>query len=67
MSDPERYEPIKRAAVPGDPPATDGGLDLWLLEDSLAMTPWERMLANDDALRLAESLRAAVTNRHAEP
>ena len=35
------------------------------LDDSLAMTPWERMLANDDALNFAESLRTAMERRNA--
>ena len=43
------------------------GIDLLLLEDSLAKSPWERMLANDDALRFADSLRAAVKERNAKP
>ncbi|MDB6035614.1 MAG: hypothetical protein JWM16_5952 [Verrucomicrobiales bacterium] len=42
-------------------------IDLSLLEDSLAKTPWERMLANDDALRFADSLRAAMEKRNAKP
>ncbi len=41
-------------------------IDSTLLEDSLAKTPWERMQANDDALRFAELLRAAVEKRNAE-
>ena len=43
------------------------GLDVGLLEDSLAKTPWERMQANDDALRFAEALRAAMEKRNARP
>jgi hypothetical protein len=43
-----------------------GDVDLSLLEESLRLTPWERMLANDDALNLAESLRAGMERRHAE-
>ena len=42
-------------------------MDLSLLEESLRLTPWERMLANDDALNFADSLRTAMENRHAEP
>ena len=42
-------------------------LDISLLEDSLAKTPWERMQANDDALRFADSLRAAMQKRNAKP
>ena len=48
-------------------PATDDDVDVSLIEDSLARTPWERMQANDDALRFADSLRAAVEKRNAKP
>jgi len=44
-------------------PASD--VDLSLLKDSLAKTPWERMQANDDALNFAESLRTAMEKRRA--
>jgi hypothetical protein len=40
-------------------------IDLSLLRESLAKTPWERMLANDDALNFAESLRLAMKKRRA--
>ena len=46
--------------------AEDGDVDLSLLEDSLRLTPWERMLANDDALNFSETLRAAIKRRDAE-
>ncbi len=42
------------------------GIDLDLLEDSLAKTVWERMLANDDALRLADLLQAAMLKTRAK-
>jgi hypothetical protein len=42
-------------------------IDLSLLEETLRLTPWERMLANDDALNFGESLRAAMERRHAKP
>jgi len=45
----------------------DGEIDLSLLRDSLAKTPWERMQANDDALNFAESLRTAMKKHHAKP
>jgi|GEM_PF-1102885 len=38
-------------------------IDLSLLMDSLAKTPWERMQANDDALNFGESLRIAMEKR----
>jgi hypothetical protein len=45
----------------------EGEIDVSLLEDSLAKTPWERMQANDDALRFADSLRGAMERRNAKP
>ena len=45
----------------------DEGIDISLLEESLAKTPWERMQANDDALRFGDSLRAAMERRNAKP
>ena len=41
-------------------------LDVSLLEDSLAKSPWERMQANDDALNFGETLRVAMERRNAE-
>jgi hypothetical protein len=41
-------------------------IDLWLLKDTLAKTPWERMQANDDAANFGESLRTAMTERLAK-
>jgi hypothetical protein len=46
--------------------STDSEIDLSLLRDSLAKTPWERMQANDDALNFAESLRIAMEKRRAK-
>jgi hypothetical protein len=48
-------------------PGADGEVDIALLQDALALTPWERMQANDDALNFAESLRAAMLRRNAKP
>ena len=45
---------------------TGGEVDISLLRASLAMTPWERMQANDDALNFAESLRSAMEKRNAK-
>jgi hypothetical protein len=44
----------------------DSDIDLSLLKNNLAKTPWERMLANDDALNFAESLRTAMEKRNAK-
>ena len=43
--------------------AADDKIDVSLLDDSLGKTPWERMQANDDALRFADSLRGAMERR----
>jgi hypothetical protein len=49
-----------------EPRAGAGDIDTSLLEESLRLSPWERMLANDDALNFAESLRAAMERRNAK-
>ena len=68
-----KASPIK---PPGQTPGSDSGpadcttssdyIDLSLLEHSLAKTLWERMLANDDALRLADLLQAAMLRTRAK-
>jgi hypothetical protein len=56
-----------RAAAAEDHIGTEAEFDVSLLEESLARTPWERMQANDDALRFADSLRDAMERRNAKP
>jgi hypothetical protein len=58
---------VLKEASPAYLVAADSDIDLSLLKDSLAKTPWERMQANDDALNFAESLRAAMEKRNAKP
>ena len=43
-----------------------GETDFSMLEDSLAMTPWERILANDDIVNFGDLLRAAMEKRNAK-
>lgn len=57
---------VSREVPVGYSVPTDGDVDLTLLKDSLAKTPWERMQANDDALNFGESLHAAMKERHAK-
>jgi hypothetical protein len=45
---------------------SDSEMDLSLMKESLAKTPWERMQANDDALNFADSLRVAMEKRNAK-
>jgi hypothetical protein len=49
-------------------PKTDEttGLDLSLIEENLKLTPWERILANDDTVNLCDTARAALRNQNAE-
>jgi hypothetical protein len=62
----DNEEMVLKETSPAYGVATDGDIDLSLLKDSLAKTPWERMQANDDALNFAESLRAAMEKRNAK-
>jgi hypothetical protein len=43
-----------------------GDIDLSLLQECLAKTPWECMQANDDALSFAGALRVAMENQNAK-
>ncbi|HEY5913262.1 MAG TPA: hypothetical protein VJA21_21935 [Verrucomicrobiae bacterium] len=52
--------------MPPERATSDDGIDLSLLEESLAKTVWERLLANDDALRLADMLQAATLKARAK-
>ena len=54
------------SAAPPRPLRPEAEMDVSLLEDSLAKTPWERMQANDDASRFADSLRDAMQKRYAK-
>ena len=41
------------------------GIDLSLIEENLKLTPWERILANDDAVNFGHMLREAVIRANA--
>lgn len=43
-----------------------GESDFSMLEDSLMMTPWERILANDDIVNFGDLLRTAMKKRNAK-
>jgi len=47
-------------------PATDPvtGIDLSLIEENLKLTPWERILANDNTVNFCDMGRAAMQQRH---
>jgi hypothetical protein len=54
--------------IPASEDRTSGdGIDLTLLQESLAKTVWERMLANDDALDLADLLHTSMLKTRAKP
>jgi hypothetical protein len=58
---------VFKEASPAYGVSADSDIDLSLLRDNLAKTPWERMQANDDALNFAELLRTAMEKHHAKP
>ena len=41
------------------------GIDLSLIEENLRLTPWERLLANDDTINFLEMARTALSQSHA--
>jgi len=65
-ANPDNLKNPLNAPPPASLVSVDNEIDLSLLKDSLAKTPWERMLANDDALNFAESLRGAMRERNAK-
>jgi hypothetical protein len=66
LANPDKPESPLNAPSPASCASADNEIDLSLLKDSLSKTPWERMLANDDALNFAESLRGAMLERNAK-
>lgn len=48
-------------------PETDPvtGVDLSLIVENLKLTPWERILANDDTINFCDMGRAAMKRHHA--
>jgi hypothetical protein len=65
-SKPRAQSPGSDATSPERTTSADG-IDIVLLEESLSKTVWERMQANDDALRLADLLHAAMLKTRAKP
>lgn len=41
------------------------GIDLSLIAANLKLTPWERILANDDAINFIDMMRTAMNQHHA--
>jgi hypothetical protein len=41
------------------------GIDLSLIEENLKLTPWERVLANDDTINFIDMARAALNQNYA--
>ena len=40
------------------------GIDLSLIEENLRLTPWERLLANEDTINFLEVARGALIQHH---
>lgn len=60
---PESTFPSEDELRPPTDPET--GIDLSLIEENLKLTPWERILANDDTVNFCDLGRAAMQRRHA--
>ena len=43
----------------------ESGIDLSLILENLRLTPWERLLANDDTINFCDMARAAMQRRNA--
>ena len=43
------------------------GIDLSLLEENLKLTPWERILNNNDTINFIDQARAAMALNNAAP
>lgn len=41
----------------------ESGIDLSVIRENLKLTPWERILANDDTVNFCEMARAAVNEQ----
>jgi hypothetical protein len=41
------------------------GIDLSLIRENLKLTPWERILANDDTINFIDMARAGLKQSHA--
>jgi hypothetical protein len=61
MPDPSPEQTAERPAQPGDAwrAAEAAGVDMSLLEHSLSLTVWERMVEHEHALELADMLQNA--------
>jgi hypothetical protein len=64
-------DPIKESVLLEAPPPESGGgatadadIDISLLEDSLRLTPWQRLIENDRALALVRMLEQAKVRDH---
>jgi hypothetical protein len=64
MDENSEEDVLKESSPDGQIAVTDG--DSLMLEDSLGMTPWERILANDDIVNFGDSLRIAMEKRNAK-
>ncbi len=61
MSEPNQNQSAEKPAQPGEAwrAAEAAGVDMSLLEHSLSLTVWERMVEHQHALELAEMLQNA--------
>jgi hypothetical protein len=63
---PEKHDKagmVLQEASPGDI-TSEADIDISLLEDSLRLTPWQRLIENDRALALVRMLEQAKIREH---
>jgi hypothetical protein len=58
LGEPENQEMVLQETLPPCP-VCEADIDISLLEDSLRLTPWERLIENDRALALIRMLENA--------
>lgn len=66
MPDPRKEHSALNEASPDYQVETET-LHASTLDDTLAMSPWERILANDDMVNFGNMLRTAMEKRNAKP
>lgn len=63
----QQHDSLKEAPAPFETMQVDGDIDLSLLQDSLRLTPWQRLVENNRALGLVRMLEQAGIPKDGRP
>jgi hypothetical protein len=63
----QQQDALKEASAPYETMQVDGDIDLSLLQDSLRLTPWQRLVENNRALGLVRMLEQARIQKDGRP